>query len=95
MPASVDGGILVGKSHGVKDKAFLPRNCSMAVFSLNFSHVFCDLLVFLNKDKLSAPHKGLIHTPLKQSLKSPNHLCCRRLGFSKYCFKAQADVSGP
>lgn len=58
MPAPGDAGILVTKLHGVKENAFVPRNYCLTVFSLNFSHVFCDLLIFLNKDKLSAPSKG-------------------------------------
>lgn len=85
---------MVSKLHGGKEKAFVPRNCSIAVFSLNFSHVFCDLLIFLNKDKLSAPPKGLIHAPLERGIKSPIHLCCRRLGFAKSCFKTQAGETG-
>lgn len=93
MPAPVDGGALVGKLHGVKENAFVPRDYSMAVFSLNFSRVYCNLLLLLNKDKLSvSPPKGLIHSPLKQSIKSPNHLCCGRLGFAKYCFKTDWSV---
>lgn len=47
MPAPVDGGILVSTLHGVKEKAFVPRNYSMAMFSLNSSHVFIFFVICL------------------------------------------------
>lgn len=37
---------LVSKLQGVKEKAFVPRSCSMALFGLNFSHVFVIDLYF-------------------------------------------------
>lgn len=65
---------MVSKLHGGKEKAFVPRNCSIAVFSLNFSHVFCDLLIFLNKDKLSAPQNGS-YMPLWNVALNPQSIC--------------------
>jgi len=66
--------VLVSKLYGVKESVSLPCGCSMAVFLLNFSHYFCDQLVFLNK-KSDPPYLRLIHTTLKQSIVRKKNIC--------------------